>query len=45
MSNSHRERFGKLTFGALANDEGLTLDTSAFQIFLGDHSIFMISFS
>ena len=32
---NHRERFGKLTFRALAlcSDEGLTLETSAFQIF------------
>ena len=28
----HRERFGKLTFPALAVTKGLTLDTSVFQI-------------
>ena len=48
-SNYYRERFGKLTLRALAlrhraNDKGLTLETSAFQIFHGCNSYFINSF-
>ena len=45
MSSCHRERFGKLMFRALNidSDEGLTLETSAFIIFHGDNSPFIIS--
>ena len=43
-SNYHRERFGKLTFRPLnlriRSDKGLTLETSAFQIFDGSNSTF-----
>ena len=47
-SNYHRERFGKLTFRPLnlriRSDKGLTLETSAFQIFHGGNSTFINSF-
>ena len=47
-SNYHHERFGKLTFRPLTlrirSDKGLTLETSAFQIFHGGNSTFINSF-
>ena len=43
-SNYHRQRFGKLTFRALAlrqsERQKVTLETSAFQIFHGGNSTF-----
>ena len=46
--NYHRERFKELTFRPLTlrirSDKGLTLETSAFQIFYGGNSTFINSF-